>query len=276
MWTAAIALALMAGCSSHDVPVDVNPPPARDAGTDVSLIRDSSTDDGSIWAEAEAEAEAESDDAFDPFGNFDRTTPNRPDSRADHSVGSGDDASDAGVVAVQDVAAGDVQQEVGAPDAAPETGNGCTTIQCALAAISPECLACANDPNMGSCGDPVANGGLTALCEGVADLTPGRSEAQVCLDVISGIAQTGCAADGQLDFCLCGDADPVACQNGTAEPKGPLAAKYEQDLGPAIKDVTKNFTSRMYGAGAANELMQCLIAFACPCASPAVSDGGPE
>jgi hypothetical protein len=91
------------------------------------------------------------------------------------------------------------------------------------------------------------------------------TEAQVCLQTLSKIFSSGCAATQQLTPCLCGTTDAGQCLAGTAAPTGPLLSIYQCELGTTASAISSNFTVQSFGAGQANALAQCAGAFGCNC-----------
>jgi hypothetical protein len=262
----AAATTLLASCTK-DAAVAVSP--GHDGGTATDGAPDV-TEASTIAPAIDASTlDADNRDAFDPFGPFDRATPGRPDAKGDVSaIAMSDDAGDTD----EDAWSADAKTD-GTVGTVTEAGADCTTTECVFAAQPVECLSC--DRDQGACLDPSAQS--LRLCEMMAPLSPDRSEAKICIQVLQAIISSGCAADGQLNACLCGDIDGFQCQSGAAEPKGPLYELYADDFSPGtrkIADIVSNFTNPVYGAGAANAMVQCLAAFGCDrCLTPAIPAG---
>lgn len=132
------------------------------------------------------------------------------------------------------------------------------------------CYQCAVD--MG-CFDPAFGGAAcenvstsATACAGVAPFGSAvPSERDVCLATLDQMFSSHCADNGQEVACLCGQTDPSGCESGTETPTGSLYPLYSCDFGPRITNILNSFTIPSYGAGAANELIQCVQAFACDC-----------
>jgi hypothetical protein len=108
-------------------------------------------------------------------------------------------------------------------------------------------------------------GNASATCQSLVGTSAVPTETQVCLKTLDTIFSSGCAADGQETPCLCGNTDPVACQNGSVSPAGAAFPVYSCDLGPGISSVVSNFTAPTFGAGMADTIVQCVAAFGCTC-----------
>jgi hypothetical protein len=281
-----LAIALLGACTTTGAVSSV-PPSNEDAS--LSAVADAAAKDVSTvdpLAEASQEGNSSplneaSNDDFDPFGPYNRATPGRPDAKADISAPpSPGDAGDERALDAGTADAGAAAEDADHADGAAEVGGGCTTTECVFASQPASCAACGIDLDFGACFAPAINGDVTVLCEGIPDITPGRSEVQFCIQALQQIIASGCAADGQLTPCLCGNANPVACQTGAVEPTGPLYNLYADDLSANnrnITDIVNNFANRIYGVGAANEMIQCLGAYGCTdCLKAGAPDGGAE
>jgi hypothetical protein len=130
-----------------------------------------------------------------------------------------------------------------------------------LTAFSPECLACAKQAG---CLDPAQQGGGT--CEGVAgNAKSGKSETELCLKSLKCIFNTKCANTGEESTCLCGDIDVVECMSGKTKPIGKCVDVFREDFGDNGKTMYDNFINPKYGAGRANQLIQCAVPSCASC-----------
>jgi hypothetical protein len=79
-----------------------------------------------------------------------------------------------------------------------------------------------------------------------------------------------------LTPCLCGG-DPTAvglCLEGRTPPAGPLVPDYSNSFhSKSGKVIQENFTVQTFGAGQANAIVQCLVAYNCLCCCLGL-DGG--
>jgi hypothetical protein len=113
-------------------------------------------------------------------------------------------------------------------------------------------------PDGKMCNDPTLGAGA------------GVSETAICLRTLARIFSSRCAQaqsattqNGET-ACLCGTVDPTACTvTGTETPNGPVYDEYACDFnntnGSAINTL---ITSTSFGAGVANQIIQCAAAFA--------------
>jgi hypothetical protein len=131
-----------------------------------------------------------------------------------------------------------------------------TTTQQLLTAFSPDCLACAEK---NGCLDPAQKGG--GVCEGVpGKAKSGASEVELCMKALKCIFNTKCANAGEESQCFCGSTDVVDCMSGKAAPNGSCVDVFKEDLGDEGKKMYDNFINPKYGAGRANQLIQCAVA----------------
>jgi hypothetical protein len=201
----------------------------------------------------------------------------------------------------------------GSVDAGPNGGNGRpVTTSSLFAAFGPDCLWCTVmngcldpaqfggtcevarsfgsgcDCGMGSQGADGGSGGGDASSVGGGACTfhvptnptdAIKCYSDICTRTLEDIFSTQCAASLQETPCLCGATDPAACLGGSAVPTGPLVPDYEIDfpVTPGLKtegpSIQMYFTDQSYGAGQANELVQCSAAYGCTTCFGGV-DGG--
>jgi hypothetical protein len=168
-------------------------------------------------------------------------------------------------------AAGDGPVEDGPPDSSIDPRHGEPTSS-VLAAQGNDCLGCAErsgclDPAKqgGACED--TPGGAPSACESLLGAAGSVTETQVCLATLNTIFTSGCAATLQgVTPCFCGAADPAMCLAGTAAPSGPVVPLYACDFNFLnVASAVASFTSPSFGAGEANALVQCLVAWSCDC-----------
>lgn len=137
-----------------------------------------------------------------------------------------------------------------------------TTTQQLLGAFSPDCLSCADKFG---CLDPAQKGGGT--CEGVPGQSKsgGQSETALCLKTLKCIFNTKCGNTGEESQCLCGSTDVMDCMSGKAAPNGSCVDVFKEDLGDDGKKMYDNFINPKYGAGRANQLIQCAVSACSAC-----------
>jgi hypothetical protein len=213
---------------------------------------------------------AEGEAGYDPFGDASRSTPTRPDPKADHMVPQpqGMDALAGGPDVSMQV------QDAGMPEAEAEAEVPRRTTKQILD-MWPGCYDCAV---YNGCFDPEF-GGTDCEMLGLPDsgaAGSGQDEEAFCIDTLETIVGSKCAEGMSLVPCLCGKTDVTACQLGTATPTGPCYDLYATDLGGSngsLSLILVNFTFPRLGAGAANGVVQCAQAFTCSCFSP-IPDGG--
>jgi hypothetical protein len=158
-----------------------------------------------------------------------------------------------------------------------QCGIGSTTAAC-LTAQGSTCLSCATD---NGCLDPAQLGGSCedttgtstkftgALPDGTSCSTvlasSSETETQVCLQTLSTIFTSQCAATFQETPCLCGSTDAATCLAGSATPTGPAYDIYSCDFNTTSSTQIQSsaFTNQAFGAGQANALVQCVAAFGC-------------
>jgi hypothetical protein len=155
------------------------------------------------------------------------------------------------------------------------------TTRSVLATQSSACPACAA---RNGCLDPSLQGGVCELTEGQVPVAvggildggsspldpapPNAGYTANCLRTLHDLFASGCANSLSLTPCLCGD-DPAAagpCLEGLVPPAGPMVPDYANSFHTASgKKIQENFTVQTFGAGQANALVQCLVAFNCLC-----------
>jgi hypothetical protein len=141
------------------------------------------------------------------------------------------------------------------------------TTDAIVGALGPDCLSCAAT-NQCFGGQMVCE----AFGSQVADAGPaaGQTRQQLCLDTLSCIVATNCAADvPSVEPCYC-----AACITSTGP--GECRATEERGLETTVPSVVLNaFNDLTLGAGMANSIVQCLLDSNCPCFSAGgTSDGG--
>jgi hypothetical protein len=192
---------------------------------------------------------------------------------------SGSDANAVDSTVVDSTTADTSAVDTGGTDPCdPITGN---TTDC-VGSRGAACLSCAQTNNCfvpltGSSGNcESATGTATpfsiALPDGktcaqvISPATAPVSEKAICLKTLSAIFPSGCAASTQATPCLCGTTDTNMCLAGQATPTGPAFDLYACDYNTTNgATITNNFATVTFGAGAANALVYCLGAYACPC-----------
>jgi hypothetical protein len=103
-------------------------------------------------------------------------------------------------------------------------------------------------------------------CAGVFSQGTGQSETAICLETLSTIFTSRCAASLQVTPCLCGTTDQTQCLAGTAQPNGAAYDDYSCDFNSTSSNtIQTEFTNQTFGAGQANAIVECLTAFNCPC-----------
>jgi hypothetical protein len=135
---------------------------------------------------------------------------------------------------------------------------------------STRCTACVRD---NGCLDPAKMGGACedtpgnapAACQAALMSASQVTETQLCLATLDEIFTSQCSSTLQLTPCLCGNTDPALCLAGMAAPAGPLLPIYQCDLGATVVEASANFVDPTRGAGQANALVQCALAFGCNC-----------
>jgi hypothetical protein len=145
----------------------------------------------------------------------------------------------------------------GASDA---SDSGPLSTQSILAAQAPDCLDCVMRAD---CFNPTIQGGVCETVQGKA-AKGSLTEKELCLKVLAKIFSSKCGINRLLTECLCGKADNMRCLAGKEAPKGPLYQDYLNDwpLG-GVDEITSNFVNLNFGAGMANGLAQCALAFGC-------------
>jgi hypothetical protein len=156
-------------------------------------------------------------------------------------------------------------------------GIGSDTATC-LTAQGTDCLSCVQsngclDPAQlgGTCED--APGTLAKFSGTLPDgqtcnqvlASPTETEAQVCLQTLSTIFTSQCAATLQETPCLCGASDNALCLAGSVTPTGAAYDLYACDFNTTSSTQIQSsaFTNQATGAGQANALVQCAGAFGC-------------
>jgi hypothetical protein len=155
--------------------------------------------------------------------------------------------------------------DAGAPSESGSDGGTLSSTEAMLANRGGDCLSCATE---NGCLDPSQFGGGT--CEsgqlgGHGSIDGTRSYSEMCLQTLSDIFASGCAATFQMTPCLCGTTDAAQCLAGTAPPNGPLYPTYVADFGSNINTIQSDFTDTTFGSGMANFIIQCVAAFGCEC-----------
>jgi hypothetical protein len=198
---------------------------------------------------------------WDPFGPFDRITPDGPPPRdTGNPPVSGDSSLPEGSMVLPDASIEDV-------------GSGPRSTESIFERQSPDCLACAQD---NACFDSSQVGGVCEMVEGRAS-KGGRTEKELCLDVLAKIFTSHCADGMILTPCLCGTADPGRCLSGLETPNGPLYEDYLDEWpSGGVGHIVNNFTDQAYGAGMANAAVQCAMAYGCNSCFGIAPDGGAD
>jgi hypothetical protein len=132
-----------------------------------------------------------------------------------------------------------------------------TTTQQLLSAFSPGCLSCAEK---NGCLDPAQKGG--GVCEGVPgqSRSGGQSEAALCLKALKCVFNTKCGNSGEESQCLCGTTEITDCMSGKSAPNGSCVDVFKEDFGSDGKTMYDDFINPKFGAGRANQLIQCAVA----------------
>jgi hypothetical protein len=165
-------------------------------------------------------------------------------------------------------------------------GNGPGSTDGILSAQGPNCLGCARDN--GCLLDTFGNDTCCEVLTGNAD-GGGLSEAALCLQTMNDILASKCGlVMGPYDDiarvfepgCLCGGAtNTAACLSGDAGilPAGPIYQDYVDDFGTDIATIDTDFSAPRFGAGRADNILQCAFSFQCDCfGSGAVDAGVPD
>jgi hypothetical protein len=158
-----------------------------------------------------------------------------------------------------------------------------------LAQDKPGQASCSQCVQSNGCLDPVQQGGTCETVTGTSThfagtLPDGRSctsatdagaavfdsptetETQACLQALSLIFSSKCAASLAETPCLCGTTAADACLACTATPTGPLYDLYACDIDATSGcTINTNFTVPSLGVGQANAIVQCAAAFGCNC-----------
>jgi hypothetical protein len=197
-----------------------------------------------------------------------------------------------------DVGAADVTGDVGAADApagdasdaATDSGSSCglgpLTTACILASrdkpTSSATRKCSTCAQANGCLDPAQSGTSCETLTTNATLFSGAlpdgktcaqvfgsgtvSESAICIDVLSSIFASSCAATLQLTPCLCGTTDVESCLVAcSATPNGPLFDQYACDNGTTSGCAISTDFTIPNGAGTANAVAECVAAFNCDC-----------
>jgi hypothetical protein len=295
-WRAWAALAVMTACGGTTGLEHIDGGDAASMGS-ISKGADSSAGvDSFVAADASAGTDASSADGAD----LDRTIPGRPPAQdtgvlpATTDSGSGPAPKDAGGIlngdgglpTTLDILAALTDGSVQVHDAADDQHTNPPCVACFLNAT----YGC-SDPTLGggSC-ETIYDGGMPVThysgqldggdtCESLG-LGAGANERAICLQALTAIFSTKCSAGQQLTPCLCGTTDPTMCTAGAAIPTGPLYETYACDFNSTKgSDINTDFLVQSFGAGMANSIVQCLIAFntdplCCSCFGGMVNDGG--
>jgi hypothetical protein len=283
---AAIALALLAACGGTTGMVGClgggdSEAPAADGSRDGSGVDGPERDDGGAPTDATAidrtiPTRPPKQDAVAPSGpeggNLNSDAPGGPSGGGDALVLTGDSGTltTLSILAAQgpgclyDTIA-DASDDVGHP-LPPFMQPGCMVIN--------GCL----DPSMqgGTCELLSEAGALplqhyasalpdNQMCMAIIGTEP-VSETTICLNVLSRISTSQCAATGETTPCLCGSTDRNGCLGGTATPMGALYDSYVCDFDTTdSKTIQTDVVVPRFGAGMATGLAQCAAAYSCPC-----------
>src|SRR5262249_8791898 len=113
------------------------------------------------------------------------------------------------------------------------------------------------------CLNPHEQGGVCEMVEGSA-AKGGLTEKELCLKVLAKIFRSKCCIHQLQTPCLCGETDNMRCLEGTETPTGPLYREYLDDWpSGGVAEITSNFLNPKFGAGMANEVAQCALAYGC-------------
>jgi len=158
-------------------------------------------------------------------------------------------------------------------------GDGTTSAD-VLAAQGPNCLSCAA---ASGCLDPATGGGCCEIVSGTV-ASAGLTESELCLNTMNDIFNSKCATfvGAHLDLakviepgCLCGMESDI-CVTGSQPPAGPIYADYAADFGPDAATIDTDFIGAKFGAGQANDVIECALNSGCDCFGPGALDGGPD
>jgi hypothetical protein len=158
--------------------------------------------------------------------------------------------------------------------------SGANTTAGILTARGPDCLGCARRN-----GCLIDAAGKDACCETIPGATAGGvTEAALCVKTMHDILRSNCATvpGPSLDIgrifepgCLCGKAtDANLCLAGTATATGPVYPDYVDDWGRDVGAIDTNFVSTDFGAGEANNILECAFSYQCQCFGTGVFDAG--
>ncbi len=127
-----------------------------------------------------------------------------------------------------------------------------------------DCLACAESSG---CLDAKEHGNPCESATGyAAGCGEGVTETDMCLRTLMGVFSTKCAETLQQVPCLCGTTDAEECLTGASVPTGPLYRDYACDFKTNnVATIQTNFREPKFGAGIANDLIQCMASSDCKC-----------
>jgi hypothetical protein len=245
-----------------------------DAGATINEEAGRSADaDATMSPDGRPDAPPEADTEMDTSSDADAHSDNDADG-ASSPVGL--DASDAaldgcvGETCAEATDAGDAALDGDGPserviDAAPDSGDssaaGTNTIGI-LTTLGADCVNCAQT-NLCF--------GSFQTCDtlgGAADAGPSAGETlrQLCLDTLSCLASTRCAANNfVVDVCYCLD----STQGSTCENSGLCRAAEERGLETTdATEVYTDFNDPSLGGGVANNIVQCLLDNSCSSCFP--------
>ncbi len=173
------------------------------------------------------------------------------DATLDSPVGPGiDGATDAAEDAMNDGSSLDAGEDA-AGDASD--GSAPTTASVLLSTQGASCLACANDTDAGDC-----------LSQSNCEMFAGDPAAvQSCYDTLACDLRTNCAVDDIID-CYCGTASTGDCAHIADAGNGVCLAQWQAGLGTNNPlTVFTTYDDPSSGAGMANVLVECLLAYSC-------------